>query len=261
MANNSTTKLHDANVLVLGGTSGIGFGVAKAALEQGARVCIASSRPEKLDDALRRLRSACPDQSSKLSGQPCDLAVLQDLESNVDKLLQFAAKDAKIDHVVFTAGDAVKTVPIGEITADTLRQFGGLRLSGAFMLGKLAPKFMNSGPGSSITFTSGSNTTKPNPDWTLIAAWGGALEGAMRGLAVDLAPIRVNAVSPGAVNTELFGGIPKEKLDGVLQMMAKASLVGEVGTPEDLAESYLHLMKNKFITGTITHSDGGRLLK
>ena len=102
---------------------------------------------------------------------------------------------------------------------------------------------------------------KPAKGWTLIAAWASGVEGITRGLAVDLAPIRVNMVSPGAVHTELFDDIPIERLESVLQGYRDGTLVDKVGTPENLAEGYLYAMKDQFVTGKILESDGGRLLK
>ena len=78
----------------------------------------------------------------------------------------------------------------------------------------------------------------------------------MRGMAVDLAPIRVNIVSPGAVVTELFDGAP----EGTLERFRKATLTEQLGTPEDVAEAYLHAMKDGFMTGNVLVSDGGRIL-
>ena len=83
----------------------------------------------------------------------------------------------------------------------------------------------------------------------------------MRGLAVDMAPIRVNCVSPGAVHTELFNDIPEDRLQSVLEGMAGGTLVGRVGKPEDVAEAYIYAMKDGFCTGTIIESHGGRLLR
>lgn len=81
-----------------------------------------------------------------------------------------------------------------------------------------------------------------------------------RGLAVDIAPIRVNLVSPGAIDTELFDRLGMQQKEQVLQMLAKQTLVGKVGRPQDVAEAYLYCMRDSFCTGTIFSSDGGRLL-
>ena len=86
------------------------------------------------------------------------------------------------------------------------------------------------------------------------------MEGLMRGLAVDLKPLRVNVVSPGAVETELFSAIPQDTRDRVLDFYRSTSTTGTVGTPQDLAEAYLYVMKDRFITGSVVESNGGRLL-
>ena len=256
-----TSKLHDSRVLIFGGTSGIGFCVAEAALEHGAHVCICGSKQAKLQGAISRLQSAYPDSASKVSGHVCDLSQPDSIESNLDMVLQLATADSKIDHIVFTSGDALKITPIAEATIETILKVGNVRFMGSLMLAKLAPKYLSAGPKSSITLTGGSMSHKPAKNWTLIAAWGSGIEGITRGLAVDLAPIRVNMVNPGAVHTELFDDIPNERLDGVLQGFKDGTLLDKVGTPENLAEAYLYSMKDHFVTGKIFESDGGRLLK
>ena len=256
-----TAKLSNHRVLILGGTSGIGFAVAEACVEHGAFVFISSSRQAKLENAIERLKSSYPDSASRIAGQTCDLAQTQQQEANLHALMGFASADCKLDHIVFTAGNALKRVPIAEATPATILEGGNVRFLGALMLAKLAPKYMSDGPKSSITLTGGSMSTKPAKGWTVMASWGAAGEGMTRGLAVDLAPIRVNMVSPGAVHTELFGDIPKDRLDSVLQSFKEAALTNEVGRPEDLAEAYLYVMKDHFITGAILESNGGRLLK
>ena len=256
-----TSKLQDTRVLVLGGTSGIGFCVAEAALEHNAHVYISSSQQPKLESALSRLKTSYPDKASHIFGHKCDLSQLSAQEANIDALLKFAAGDSKIDHIVFTAGDMLKIIPIGEITPESIEQTGTVRFFGMLMLAKLAPQYMAPGPKSSITLTGGSASHRPMKGWTVLAAFGSGTEGMTRGLAVDLAPIRVNMVSPGAVHTELFGSFPEERLEGILQSFKDATLVGKVGTPEDVAEAYLYAMKDQFLTGSLLESNGGRLLK
>ncbi|KAM0803836.1 short chain dehydrogenase [Usnea florida] len=256
-----TSKLHDAHVLIFGGTSGIGFCVAEAAIEHGAHVCICGSKQVKLEKAVSRLQSSYPDSASKVVGHICDLSQPDAIEHNIEIVLKFASVDSKIDHIVFTSGDALQVRPIAEATIESILKAGNVRFMGPLMLGKLAPKYMSAGPKSSITLTGGSMSHKPAKGWTVIAAWGSGREGMTRGLAVDLAPIRVNMVSPGAVHTELFDDIPKERLESVLQGYRDGTLVNQVGTPENLAEAYVYAMKDQFVTGKILESDGGRLLK
>lgn len=92
------------------------------------------------------------------------------------------------------------------------------------------------------------------------ASYGAGVEGIVRGLAVDLKPVRVNMVAPGAVLTEIFDPFTPEMRENILEGMKKATLTGEVGRPESVAEAYIYILKDRFITGTVITSDGGRLL-
>ncbi|KAL8766867.1 MAG: hypothetical protein Q9209_006463 [Squamulea sp. 1 TL-2023] len=256
------SKLQDKRVLVLGRTSGIGFCVAEAALEHGAYVVVSSSTQAKIDKTMSRLRASYSDRVSKLKGFTCDLAQPQNLESNVKSLLMAATENdtRKLDHIVSTAGDSIHAPKVTELTIESIQKLGNVRFFAPLVLAKYAPLFMTPGPRSSITLTSGTIARKPFKDRTVLAAWGSGIEGTVRGLAVDLAPIRVNIVSPGAILTEIWNGVLKEHLEGVLEGFRKETLTGELGTPEDVAEAYLHSMKDGFMTGTVLDVDGGRIL-
>lgn len=257
-----TTKLAGKRVLILGGTSGIGFCVAEAALEHGAHVVLASSNPAKLQNAASRLRESYPELTAEQSvtTHACDLSDTSNLEGNLDSLLKAATAAGKLNHVVFTAGDALKIPGLFDLTPSIIQQAGVVRFVAPLLLAKLLHKYMDLSVQNSFTMTGGSNTQKPSPGWALMSGWGGAVEGVMRGLAVDLKPLRVNIVSPGAVHTEIFSGIARDNLEGVLQHFRNTSTTGTVGRPEDLAESYIYIMKDQFVTGSIIESNGGRLL-
>ncbi|KAI4168601.1 MAG: hypothetical protein LQ343_006265 [Gyalolechia ehrenbergii] len=256
-----TDKLNGTHVLVIGGSSGLGFGVAQAALDQGAHVTIASSRKEKVDKALSRLSQAQEGNASSISGHVCDLSKVAELEDNLSQLFQAATSTKKIDHLVHTAGDVLEIKPFAETSASEMLAWGTVRFLGALVIGKLAPKYLNPGPKSSITFTSGTMSHRPKRDVTMQAAWGSGIEGATRGLSVDLAPIRVNCVCPGAIHTELFEHIPPQARTSVMNEFRDWSLLNVMGSPEEVAESYIYLMKTTFATGTTTVVDGGRLIK
>ncbi|KAE8349741.1 hypothetical protein BDV28DRAFT_140596 [Aspergillus coremiiformis] len=278
----SINKLANTRVLVVGGTSGIGFAVARIALEHGASVIVASSKSDKVHSAITRLKSFYPDEeyTARIAGTVCDLGDPETLEANVVNLYNFSTasdtfptqrgnqtKDASnkvlLDHVVMTAGDAVNLRKPTDPTFDVpyIQSLGTVRFIGGLILAKHAASYMHSAPSSSLTFTSGVNTTRPMPGWSAIAASGAAIEGMARGLAVDLAPIRVNTVSPGAVQTEIFDSLETKNLENLIEMFRSWTLTGEIGKPEDVAESYLYLMKDRFVTGALIESNGGRLLK
>ncbi|KAL9627113.1 MAG: hypothetical protein Q9164_007700, partial [Protoblastenia rupestris] len=194
-SNKYLSKLANSRVLVFGGTSGIGFCVAEAALEHNAQVIVSGSRPEKLEKALHRLKAAYPDFEDRVSGHTCDLSDPSSLEDNIRSV--FETVGSPINHIAFTAGDTFKLTPVAEATVDYVQKTGVVRFMAPLMLAKVAPKYLVPGPASSITLTGGSNSTKPSPGWTVLAAWGAGVEGMTRGLAKDLAPLRVNMVSPG----------------------------------------------------------------
>ena len=122
------------------------------------------------------------------------------------------------------------------------------------IIAKYLREYIEKGPDSSYTLTGGFISTKPPLGWGLHAASG--VEGMSRGLAVDLAPIRVNLVALGVIKTEAMKSVPEQALEG----LAKATTIKRLGRPEDIAEAYLYFMKDGFVTGSILHSNGGRLL-
>ena len=260
MAPKYTNKLEGKRVLVIGGTSGIGFCVAEACVEFGAIVTVASSRQEKIDKTIDRLTTSYPDAKDRISGHPCDLSG-PDTEDNLKALCEFATKDGKLDHVVNTAGDSFGLVKLSDVTPADIQKHGQVRFVGRMLTAKVASQYMHQTSQSSLTSTSGVNGTKPGAGWSAMTGWGAACEGMTRGLAVDLKPIRVNCVSPGAIDTELFDAIGGGgRRQQILDFYKSKSLVGDVGKPEDTAEAYLYLMRDKFVTGTTILTDGGYVL-
>ncbi|KAH0334532.1 short chain dehydrogenase, partial [Aureobasidium melanogenum] len=260
MSNKYNGVLANARVLVLGGSSGIGFCVAEHALSLGAIVTISSSRQSKLDDALKRLKSSMPDVADNAYGQVCDLSDVKSIRPNLETLLKTITSTQLLDHIIFTAGDGIKIRPVADLHLETIQKLGHVRFFGPMLLGGLAKDYMKSTKTSSITLTSGTNIKKPGKGWTTVAGYGAGTEGIARGLAVDLAPIRCNVVSPGAVHTEMFDDIPEDRLPAVLENFRKRSLTDSVGTPEELSEAYIYLMRCSFATGSLIEVNGGSLL-
>ncbi|OOF98735.1 hypothetical protein ASPCADRAFT_162396 [Aspergillus carbonarius ITEM 5010] len=259
-----TNKLAGQRVLVLGGTSGIGFCVAEAALEHGADLVISSSSQTKLDKTVARLKEAYPTQTEKqtIITHVCDLSDSAQLDANFEALFQAATLDGtkKLNHVVTTAGDALLLPPLSGVTADLFQRGMNVRCVAPAVMAKYLEKYVENSPSSSFTLTSGVRGSRPAPGWSVMTAVCAAVEGLARGLAVDLKPIRVNVVSPGAVYTEIFAKLPKEQLDGILEAFKQQSTTGTIGKPEDVAESYIYLMKDHFVTGSVIESNGGALV-
>ena len=269
MSASKFAKLQNARILLLGGTSGIGFATAEASIEAGAIVIVSSSTPGRLSSALSKLKTSYPEAATanKIHGHICDLSQAGSLEVNIRALLEFATDNNthKLDHISYTAADIPKLPGLAEYQAsETKSSTVIIRYDAPIIFGKLAPAYMNPGPRSSITFTSSSTSTKPTPGRAVLTAVGASTEGVAKGLAVDLAPIRVNVVAPGTVDTELLRALagPDPKVQaGFKEMLKKVTLLNKVGEPEEVAEAYVYLMKDSNITGAVIHTDAGRLLK
>jgi NAD(P)-dependent dehydrogenase (short-subunit alcohol dehydrogenase family) len=258
-------RLANTSVLVFGGTSGIGFAVANMSLSHGARVTISGSAQPKIDDRVATLRSYYPNMpASNVSGFACDLSDKENLEANLKAVLDKATSNGanKIDHIVYTAGDA-KYPKFSEITVESTLAPMLMRVVAPSLIAKLVATgaYMPLSDSSSFTVTGGTNTDKPMPGWTIAAASGAALTGLVRGLAGELAPLRVNCVVPGAIQTELLQKVIESIGEqGAKKMKQSVSLAGTFGQPEDTAEAYGYLMRDRYATGSFVRSDGGRLL-
>lgn len=238
-------KLEGKQVLVIGGSSGIGFAVAKAALEQGARVTIASSSAGKLADAMQRLGGG--------DGTVLDVCS----ESAVEA---FFAETRSIDHIVFTAADwgPVDQHEFADTDLEKAAQLFEVRFWGALRVAKHGAKRVP--PGGSITLTNGMAAHRPDKGMATSAAMAGAVEHLVLGLAVELAPIRVNAVCPGAIHTEAFDAVPPEFRE-FQEARLSEQLLPRVGTPAECAEAYLYLMRGSYTTGQVLRVEGGWSLK
>lgn len=236
---------------------GIGFGVAEAVVENGGHAIISSSNPSRVEKAVAAIQKSYPSAGKRVEGYAYSMGDEANLEKNVVSLLE---KCGKLDHVVYTAGDSLATIPITEVTMEQLKQAGMVRYFAVVMLAKHAPKYLNPGPASSFIMTTGSVSEHPIPGWSAVNGYATALHGLNRGLAVDLKPIRVNLVSPGAVDTELWAGLSEEQRQERFKMFESKSATGKVGQVTDVTEAYLYLMKDRNITGSIISTNSGALV-
>jgi NAD(P)-dependent dehydrogenase (short-subunit alcohol dehydrogenase family) len=237
-------SLHGQRVVVLGGTSGIGFGVAAAAAADGADVVIASSRQSSVDKALTELPATA-------SGHAINL-------TDSDKVKALFAGLGDFDHLVFTAGESLSLMPVDTLDLDAARNFFGLRYFGA--LGAVHAAVPHLRAGGSITLTSGSAAARGGPGWGVAASICGATEALTRSLAVELAPLRVNAVAPGVVRSPLWQGMAETDREQMYQQVGAGIPAGRVGEVTDVAQGYLYCMTQQWATGTVLHIDGGTLL-
>jgi len=252
-----TSKLSSTRILIIGGTSGIGYSVAEATLESGAHVTISSSSPSRIDAAITSLLKSYPSATTRLSGHACDLSNPSTLEDNIIALF---AKCGGLDHVIYTAGDSLKVMPLKDATVETIQQTGMVRFFGPLIVAKHAARILPKSPASSITLTTGTTSEHPFPNWTILGSFATGLHGMTRGLALDLKPIRVNIVSPGAVETPIWAGMSKEVLEKLREGLESRMTTGKFGKPEDVAEAYLYLLKDQNVSGSCVSTNGGFLL-
>ncbi|EKD14332.1 uncharacterized protein L3040_008316 [Drepanopeziza brunnea f. sp. 'multigermtubi'] len=247
-------KLAGKHVLIIGGTSGIGFAVAEASIESGASVTISSSNSDRVNSGVEKLKNSY--HSAQVSGYTCDLSrttVEQDIEALFKQV-------GKLDHIVFTAGDALASMSVQDITYEAITRAGQIRFIAPLLVAKVGSKYLNPGPASSIVLTTGGVAETPISNWSVIAGFAAGLHGMTRNLALDLRPIRVNCVSPGPVDTELWKGMSEEQRKKMFENIASEVLTGKVGKPEEVAEAYLWLMKDSNVTGFVASSDSGNKL-
>lgn len=266
-----TTKLQGKHVLIIGGTSGIGFAVTEHLLELGATVVVASSRQSSVDRTLDRVFTEYSDlPKTTLRGTTIDLLhgnADTDLDSALVQLLNFATdnKAHLLDHIVTTAGEFPDTVPIAELElpGSSFLTAQRTRLLSPLILAKHAKTYMHDSPRSSLTMTGGANTHRPAPNWYLQAAAGGGLEALSRSLAVELRPIRVNTIAPGPVWTELFGNLTdgsKEAEGEMRQSWKNKTLTGQMAEAHDCAEAYIYVIRDASVTGQTIYNESGYLL-
>lgn len=223
-------------LLVVGGSSGIGFATAKLAAELNASVVIASRDARKVEAAASAIGA---------EGRVLDLTDNAAVEA-------FFAETEAFDHIVVTGSqvsmNAVRELALDQATAAMNSKFWGFyRLARA---AKIAP-------GGSLSVVSGFLAHRPVAGRALMGAINAALEALVQGLALELKPIRVNAVSPAVVATEMWAGMDQEARLAMFERVAESYPAGRVGHPEDIARQLLLLAATPYATGTIVVLDGG----
>ncbi|RHZ52478.1 hypothetical protein CDV55_102753 [Aspergillus turcosus] len=239
--------IKNTTIVIFGGSSGIGYGVADKCLSEGAIVHISSSNPSRITQAVSSLKEKYP--AGQVTGHTCDLS-LPDVEERLHKLFQ---EIGSCDHIVYTAGDALAVKPLKDVDLQFVQKAGHVRFVVPVLLAKLALCVLKPGYNSSLILTGGAVANRPQPDWSVIAGYSAGLYGMVQGLALDMKPLRVNFVSPGPVKTGLFS-------DEVADFLATRTTLGKVGSVEEVAEAYIYLMKDTNATGSCVSSNAGSLL-
>jgi NAD(P)-dependent dehydrogenase (short-subunit alcohol dehydrogenase family) len=236
--------LNKQRIVLLGGTSGIGFATAQAAALEGAQVVVVSRRQDRVDRAIAGLPEGTQGYVANLADEE-ELRVLFELIG-------------AFDHLIFTAGDELVIGEFNALNVTQARKFFDLRFWGALMAARYGSSYIRSG--GSIVLTAANSAQRPHKGWALASAAFGAVESLTKALALELAPIRVNAVAPGLTKTELWGGFPLADREAMYQGAASKLPVGRVGDGADLAKAYLYLIQQGYGTGQIITVDGGGTL-
>lgn len=235
-------NLQNQKVVIIGGSSGIGLATAEAALAEGTQVVIASRSKEKLEKANQRL-------GGKATTIPVDLADPASLE----KLFEAVGV---LNHLFISAAEP-KSGLLMETPMEDIRAFFDARFWGTYVATQQAtPRLAKDG---SITFMSGNAAVKGLKGSSVGAASVAAVEAFARCIAVELAPIRVNVIRAGLIDTPLLDryGDNRQK---IIDNYAKRLPLKRIGKAEDVAQAAVYLMKSTYITGTILEVDGGALL-
>jgi NAD(P)-dependent dehydrogenase (short-subunit alcohol dehydrogenase family) len=232
--------LKDKRILVIGGGSGIGLGIAKGAAQEGAKVLIASRDAEKIAAAAKPIGATS--------------AVIDVREEK--NIAQFFQEHGTFDHIAFTAGDWETLVsgPLADLDLAKAAERMTTRFWGAVAVAKHGATKLP--PGGSYTITNGMLAHRPRKGMPLVTASAQAVEGLAIGLAVDLAPVRVNCVCPGLIETEMWDKFP-EGYRGMMTAMTQKQLVQRPGQPDEAGEAYLTCMRNTFMTGQVIKIEGG----
>ena len=234
-------------VVIIGGGSGMGLALTKRVLAAGAEVVIAGRSHERLHAARTSLGTDRLEVATVDIGDRSQVAAL------------FARVD-RFDHLVVTAAD-LPYGPVMQLTeSDLMRAVRSKFLGPVFAAQESAARIR---PGGSITFTSGIAARRPMRGGSAAAAINSGLEGLVRALAIELAPLRVNAVSPGWTDTPIWdgmAGMTTERKKEAFAAMAARLPSGRIGRVEDIAEAIVFLMKSEFSTGTVLDVDGGHRL-
>jgi NAD(P)-dependent dehydrogenase (short-subunit alcohol dehydrogenase family) len=234
-------ELDGQRVVLLGGSAGIGRAAAGLLGDLGAEIVIASRSAGRIEAALAELPSSA-------EGRVVDVNREGALERLFSEIGQF-------DHLVYTAGEPLRPFPLEGVDLQEARRFMEARLWGALAAVKHAHDQIR--PGGSVVLTSGSAAMRPAPGWMIGAAVCGAMEAITRTLAVELAPLRVNAIAPGIVRTELWSGMSEAERDEMFAQTAQALPVGRVGEPRDVAQSIAYLLGDGYVSGTVVEINGG----
>jgi NAD(P)-dependent dehydrogenase (short-subunit alcohol dehydrogenase family) len=234
-------SLKDKTVLVIGRGSGIAGAIAQAAGDAGGHVIAAGRHPDGLAAEYRGM----------------DVGIEQVDVTDEASIAALAGRIATLDHVVATASARARG-GYADLTGSLVSASLSTKVVGPILLAKhLAGKLP---PDGSFLFMSGATALKPAPGMLAVAATNAAVDAVTAGLAVELAPIRVNAISPGTIDTGAYDALGDERKAALFAARSAANPARRIGTAEDVAAAALTALTNAFLTGVSIPVDGGEHL-
>ncbi|OBA64762.1 short-chain dehydrogenase [Mycobacterium sp. 1100029.7] len=233
--------LQDKTVLVVGRGSGIARAVTMLAHSEGARVVVAGRDRARLANAYSDI---------EVTAEVVDL-------TDDASIAALAGRVGALDHVVSTASARARG-RLADLDRRDLQLSFDTKVIGAAMLAKyFAPRIK---PGGSVVLFSGVHAFKLNVGYLGVGITNGAVDFLARWLAVELAPTRVNAISPGVVDTGAWDALGEDGKQDYFERIAAANPARRIGTPQDVADAVLFAMTNTFMTGMTLRIDGGEPL-
>lgn len=235
-------SLTGKHILIIGGSSGIGYATARRAIEAGATVTIVGRRPEQVEAASVALGPSS-------SGLNCDV-------SDPEQLRVVAQQLGKIHHIFYTPGPFLVD-PSLNLDDSSLREGMEIRFWAVVTLLKLLmPKLQENG---SVILMSGTANWRPEGSPVALATLG-AVETFVRAMAVTHAPTRFNAIAPGLTNTPFLKTFFGENYETHLEQLAQMVPLKRFGHPDEIAHAAIFLMSNTFVNGITLTMDGGARL-
>src|SRR6202007_1611174 len=235
------SALRDKTVLIIGRGSGIARAITLLARSEGARVVVAGRDKAKLVDAYDDVTD--PGTSAE-GGDITDAASIATLADRV----------GPVDHVVSTASARARG-KLADLQRQNLLQSFDTKVIGPTMLAKHFASQIN--PGGSFVLFSGVHAFKHNVGYLGVGITNGAVDFLTRWLAVELAPIRVNAISPGVIDTGAWDSLGGDGKRDYFKHIADGNPARRIGTADDIAGAVLFAMTNTFMTGMTLRIDGG----
>lgn len=237
-------ELTGQRVIIMGGSSGIGLATARMLVEAGAEVTITGRSRDKINTAVAQL-------GERAHGSVVDA-------TSIPQLQTFFREYGAFEHLVIAVSGAAGAGAFRTLDLQDLRHGFEAKFWPQIAIAQISLETLQRD--GSITFIAAGSSRKALPGTVGLAAINGALDAMIPTLAVELLPMRVNAVSPGVIATPWWDRVPEGFRNDFFAQSAASAPAGRVGQPEDVAQAIIFLIQNTFVTGSIIDCDGGARL-